>query len=186
MGKTIVKKGLSVKDIQPFYLTPNSVNGSKSVVKTLISDYGVETGGIKTFNTGTFSSTKESEYNNRLFKLVVDGKKVQLVSKSGTVTKIEGHWTVNAIAKALKSKNSKITGLTETQVLSLIKNGELGVKFNVLKKDHGTKWSRIRKQATVQAKPVQISDEVRKKAFDEFSKDIFYRINQFGQTYSFV
>ena len=186
MGNKISTKGTDVKDIKPFYLTPNSVNGSKSVVKSLISDYGVETGGIKTFNTGTFSSTNECEYNNRLFKLVVDGKNVQLVSKSGTESKVEGQWTVNAIAKALKSKNSGITGLTEAKVLTLVKNGELGVKFNVLRKDHGTKWSRIRKQETAKAKPIQISDEVRKKAFEEFSNDIFYRINLFGQTYSFV
>ena len=186
MGKTIAKKGLSVKDIKPFYLTPNSVNGSKSVVKSLINTYGVETGGIKTFNTGTFSTTREIEYNKRLFKLVLDGKNVQLVSKSETETKVEGLWTINSIAQTLKSKNSGITGLTEAKVSSLIENGDLGVKFNVLKKDHGTKWSRIRKTEPIVTKPVQISEEVRKKAFDEFSKDIFYRINQFGQTYSFI
>jgi hypothetical protein len=92
MGKPIAKKGI-VEDIKPFYLTPKSVNDSKSVVKSLINAYGVETAGIKTFNTGTFSTTREIEYNNRIFKLVLDGKKVQLVSKSGTESKVEGFWT---------------------------------------------------------------------------------------------
>ena len=81
MKKTIAQKGITVKDIKPFYLTPNSVNGSTSVVKSLINTYGIETNGVKTFNTGTFSTTREIEYNNRLFKLVLVGKNVQLVSK---------------------------------------------------------------------------------------------------------
>jgi hypothetical protein len=151
-----------------------------------MNDYGVENSGFITFKTGLISTSTETIYNNQRFKLVVVENEVQMIANE---TNVVASWTIHSITQTLKRKNSSLSGINKVFVKSLVESGRLGVKFNVMKKDHGTMWSIIRTKGTTQAvQKVQALKtlESPKEAFEKLSNEIFYKINLFGQTYSFI
>ena len=136
-SKTTSKK--SKKSKKNFYKTPSKI-GSKSIIKDLADEYGVEQGGVKTFKTSLICATKSLDYNGVLISIRVIGTdNILLIVKSNDNEKIMGNWKVDDITSTYNTKNT--IKMTSKQIVELIEKGELGVKFNKsVSKDHGTMW----------------------------------------------
>jgi hypothetical protein len=122
-----------------FYQTPDRVE-SKPMVKLLKENFGIEVGGVKTFKTNNISTIDHTSYNGLTFNLqLVENKVVLNVIIKGELRSVS-YWNLDRLLKSMNSKN--IQKVNKSELIRLLINGELRVKFNVSKiKDHGTKWS---------------------------------------------
>lgn len=175
--KNKVTVNQNVKDIKSFYLTPKSVSGSKSVVNSLRNEIGIMENGVVTFKTGSISSISEMVYNNNLLSLSVGVTNVSLMKSNLFETTMVGVWTIHSITKELKRKNPTLTGITKKYVRSLLLNGELVVKFNVVKKDHGTTWFINKKK---QPELIETT-KVLKEKFVMIPRELYSQLFQLGQ-----
>jgi hypothetical protein len=122
-----------------FYQTPDRVE-SKPMMKLLKENFGIEVDGVKTFKTDNISTIDHTSYNGLTFNLqLVENKVVLNVLTEGEFMTVS-YWSIDTLLKSMNRKN--IQKVNKTELIRLLINGELRVKFNVSKiKDHGTKWS---------------------------------------------
>lgn len=129
-----IRKKQSV--IRSFYSGPEWVNENSSI-NLLKKGIGIELNGIKTLKTEPISTKKETKYNGVSLKLEVDGDRVYLKIDNSF---INPYWKLENILTMINIKNPKLN-ITKEKLIGMIKEGILEVRFNVLKKDHGTIWS---------------------------------------------
>ena len=124
---------------KPFYQTPNKME-SITMVKLLKENFGIDEGGIRTFKTDYISTIDQTIYNGlRLNLQLIDNKVVLNVLIKGELRSVS-YWNLDILLKSMNRKN--IQKVNKSELIKLLKNGELRVKFNVSRiKDHGTKWS---------------------------------------------
>jgi hypothetical protein len=122
-----------------FYQTPDRVE-SKPMMKLLKENFGIEVDGVKTFKTDNISTIDHTSYNGLTFNLqLVENKVVLNVLTEGELRSVS-YWNLDRLLKSMNSKN--IEKVNKSELIRLLINGELRVKFNVSKiKDHGTNWS---------------------------------------------
>ncbi|MBK9300936.1 MAG: hypothetical protein IPN14_10080 [Bacteroidetes bacterium] len=121
--------------LRPCYQGPEWLNGTSSI-NLLKNRIGKQINGVQTFKTGVISTKRTTRYNGVSLKLQVDSNNVYLrVGKSLS----DPYWKIENIVNMLSIKNpSRI--IFKSDVQEWINEGKLVVSFNVLKKDHGTKW----------------------------------------------
>jgi hypothetical protein len=117
-----------------FCLKPEYIDKS-SAINLLKSKIGIEKGDIKTLVTKPIT-TKNTYYNNYLLKIDVL-KDVVYLSINNEPSDI--YWKIDDIVK--KCNNVNKSNISSSDISSYIEQGLLTVRFNVLKKDHGTKWT---------------------------------------------
>ena len=122
-----------------FYQTPDRME-SESMVKLLKVNFGIDVNGVKTFKTDYISTIDQTVYNGQIFKLeVIENKVVLKVLTEGDMMSVS-YWSIETLLNSMNRKN--IQKVTKSELIRLLINGELRVKFNVSRtKDHGTKWS---------------------------------------------
>ncbi|MBK7764118.1 MAG: hypothetical protein IPI46_12370 [Bacteroidetes bacterium] len=126
--------------LSPFYQGPEWLNGTSSI-NLLKNRIGKSVNGFQTLKTGVISTKRATRYNGVSLKLQVVNDLVYLkVGKSLS----DPYWKIDNIVKMLSFKNASKTILKQ-DVRKWIEDGKLVVSFNVLKKDHGTKWKLIDK-----------------------------------------
>jgi hypothetical protein len=123
----------------PFFQTPDRME-SESMVKLLKVNFGIDVNGVKTFKTDYISTIDQTIFNGRIFRLVVVEDKVILnVLTEGEMMTVS-YWNLDTLLMSMNRKN--IQKVNKYELIKLLINGELRVKFNVSRtKDHGTKWS---------------------------------------------
>jgi hypothetical protein len=130
---------LSRVKFNSFYQTPDRVE-SKPMVKLLKENFGIEVGGVKTFKTDNISTIDHTSYNGLTFNLQLVENKVVLNVFIKEELRSVSYWNLDTLLKSMNRKN--IQKVNKSELIKLLVNGELRVKFNVSRtKDHGTKWS---------------------------------------------
>ena len=137
----------------PFFQTPDRME-SESMVKLLKVNFGIDVNGVKTFKTDYISTIDQTVYNGQIFKLeVIDNQVVLKVLTEGDMMSVS-YWSIDTLLKSMNRKN--IQKVNKSELIRLLINGELRVKFNVSKiKDHGTKWSFRNSQSVPVSEVVQ-------------------------------
>lgn len=123
-------------NVRSFYSGPEWFDGI-STITHLKNKMGIEVNGQKTFHTDTISSIKETLYNG--FSLKLEHQKDRIYLKVDNSV-FNPYWKVENLLTMITIKNPLIR-ISEEDVIRWVKDGVLVVKFNVLKKDHGTIWS---------------------------------------------
>jgi hypothetical protein len=139
-----------------FFQTPDRME-SESMVKLLKVNFGIDVNGKRTFKTDYISTIDHTVYNGQIFKLeVIENKVVLKVQTEGDMMSVS-YWSIDTLLNSMNRKN--IQKVSKPELIRLLIDGELRVKFNVSRtKDHGTKWS-FKKSKTVQVPKVVLSTQ---------------------------
>lgn len=119
----------------PFYQDLEWANGT-SGISVLRLKIGRNENGYRTFKTTPISALKSTLYNRKSLQTEVARNRVYL---RGSTASPDPYWNIEHIASVMNFKNPALN-LTPSQVKQKIIRGEMAVRFNVVKKDHGTMW----------------------------------------------
>lgn len=122
--------------LKDFYCGPDKGADRSSTVNALVRNHGINQNGIMTLKTGYISSKSSTFYNGKDLSLSVTNDHVILHINRMKVRA----WSLNRLLKKLHDKNPDVC-ITKCELIQMIKNGDLVVKFLVSTiKDHGTYW----------------------------------------------
>jgi hypothetical protein len=123
-------------NLRSFYSGPEPMGGTSSI-NLLKKGLGKKVGDYVTFKTETISTQKETTFNRVPMKLNVEGDRVYLKVKNSI---FNPYWKVDSLLQTIISKNPNVN-IEKEDIIKWVKTGVLEVKFNVVKKDHGTMWT---------------------------------------------
>lgn len=142
--RTKVKKAISFDrskiKVKSFFCGPNKL-GENSMINYLKSNLGIKVNGVTTLKTDFISASKTTLYNGHHLSLRVNNEIVELLIKDGSKQGVLKAWEISKLTGLLFAKNTSCDFINKENVVKLINDGDMVVKFNVsTSKDHGTIW----------------------------------------------
>lgn len=132
----------SMLRVKTFMLAPKKIEG-KSTINYLKNNLGIIENGVFTFKTD-YISVNPTIYNGHYLSLKVNNDMVELFITNGVLSGSIKAWDIDTLIKTLSIKNPHCNFINKDNIINIINNGKLVVRFNVSRiKDHGTIWKII-------------------------------------------
>jgi hypothetical protein len=133
----------SILRVKTFMLAPKKLNGNQSTINYLKYNLGILENEVLTFKT-EFISVNPTIYNGHYLSLRVNNDVVELFIINGVLSGSIKAWDIDTLIKTLSIKNPHCNFINKDNIINIINNGKLVVRFNVSRiKDHGTIWKII-------------------------------------------